>query len=555
MSTETQHEWLRRVSDYHSGDVDAAEAASVEEHLAGCEECRRALAVYQRFYALASSPLRLGELSSVVAEQLSMTNDGVGRFMDGATVERHSRRHGSLHPEQSRRLLGIASVLAASLIIVGFLAVLGPRIGSIGKPTTPTPYPSATLSGPTPTVQLNNLPAPGTGYTNAGPDWATNLAFAPSSPNIVYACGEVPYVSIEILVAISTDGGHSWQSQASPASPDSAGILPRQGYSLGPLNPCTLTVDPTNPWDVALLAQYCTDYVTSDNGMIQCEAMSTQLYRSFDAGATWAEVGKSDGDWIASEIASEIAWVGSTLFISTTEGIARSIAGGPFTLLRQSFFGTTTDADLARNLSVIGNTLFVSEVACQAAAGGSPCAGPTERSDDLGVRWSPMSWTYRSNIVSLLVVGGDGKTLIGRTLIGGQSDIFLRSVDGGATWSPLPPAPNYTGPFSSPSQSPTADFSGLFETDGLSSECPITESPDGTIYTELSLNVMSSSGIGTENTGIYELALGAENWRYFAPPPGGYVPEIFLWSSAGHLAVIWGERGSRSDSGFQYLPF
>jgi anti-sigma factor RsiW len=53
---QTQHEWLRRVSEYHSGDVGAAEAAAVEDHLAGCDECREALATYQRFYLLASSP-------------------------------------------------------------------------------------------------------------------------------------------------------------------------------------------------------------------------------------------------------------------------------------------------------------------------------------------------------------------------------------------------------------------------------------------------------------------------------------------------------------------
>jgi hypothetical protein len=62
------------------------------------------------------------------------------------------------------------------------------------------------------------------------------------------------------------------------------------------------------------------------------------------------------------------------------------------------------------------------------------------------------------------------------------------------------------------------------------------------------------SGIGSNPVGIYELAPGAVNWRYFAPSSGGY-PRIFLWNSAGHLAVIWGERGSPSITGFQYRLF
>lgn len=56
-ATEAHEGWLRRVSDYHSGGIDADERAQVEAHLATCVECQEALAMYRRFYALARSPL------------------------------------------------------------------------------------------------------------------------------------------------------------------------------------------------------------------------------------------------------------------------------------------------------------------------------------------------------------------------------------------------------------------------------------------------------------------------------------------------------------------
>ncbi len=129
MSTTSPHEWLRRVSDYHTGGVDAAEVEAVESHLATCEDCRQALAVFRRFYALASSPLRLGEPSSVVAEQLALRKDRASDLIGSDALEDRPNPRGSRRSVGNRRLMGLASVLAASLVIVGFFTVLGPRIG------------------------------------------------------------------------------------------------------------------------------------------------------------------------------------------------------------------------------------------------------------------------------------------------------------------------------------------------------------------------------------------------------------------------------------------
>ena len=77
-------------------------------------------------------------------------------LMGGDALERRPNPRGSRRPERNRRPMGIASVLAASLIIVGFLAVMGPRISGVGGHTTAISYPSATSDSHLPTVQPNS---------------------------------------------------------------------------------------------------------------------------------------------------------------------------------------------------------------------------------------------------------------------------------------------------------------------------------------------------------------------------------------------------------------
>lgn len=170
MSTAMQHEWLRRVSDYHSGDVDEAEMVAVEQHLAHCLECQQALAMYRRFYALAHAPTRLGPPSRAVAERLARLDSISAIFVDDAddaddavesirpskrTRRAQSGRSRAPRQNQNRLKVTIAAVLAASLIIAGFLALLGPRIP--GQPQHPAPTPTVPSTVPTPTLHLDGL--------------------------------------------------------------------------------------------------------------------------------------------------------------------------------------------------------------------------------------------------------------------------------------------------------------------------------------------------------------------------------------------------------------
>ena len=160
-SIPARHEWLRRVSDYHSGGVSDAERREVEAHLLTCADCREALAMYQRFYALLRSPLRLdGALLG-----LNIVTDGPGgpssahddsalRIRPLITAEPPSTS--SPPPRRSRRTIRLFEAIAAILVI----ALLGGALFAVLKGRAgPSIHPHPT---PTLTHIPANLPSAGT---------------------------------------------------------------------------------------------------------------------------------------------------------------------------------------------------------------------------------------------------------------------------------------------------------------------------------------------------------------------------------------------------------
>jgi hypothetical protein len=145
MKSAVTHPWLRRVSDYHSGGVSAAERAAVLAHLAECDECQQALATYRRFYALTRSPLRLRdgaagalaeyrllqhEQTMIPTDLEQTTEDPMTRRPQPRTAPSQSDGDESLHPPSlpirwrapNRYLSGLAAV--AALLVVALFAQL-----------------------------------------------------------------------------------------------------------------------------------------------------------------------------------------------------------------------------------------------------------------------------------------------------------------------------------------------------------------------------------------------------------------------------------------------
>ncbi|WIG61745.1 MAG: hypothetical protein OJF49_004493 [Ktedonobacterales bacterium] len=167
----TAHEWLRRVSDYHSGGISDNERAAVEAHLATCAICQEALTMYRRFYTLARSPLRLG-LPSAHFDDTAPTL---------TTAPRPPRPPRRDIPPARRALLGVAAVLAATLVVVGFLALFSSHRPGPSVASTPTGNPTVTTA-PTATPQTTATAEP---TTTPAPS-AFVCANAPGS-NLTYA--------------------------------------------------------------------------------------------------------------------------------------------------------------------------------------------------------------------------------------------------------------------------------------------------------------------------------------------------------------------------------
>lgn len=159
LSTKAHQDWLRRISDYQSGDVSAAERATVEAHLATCASCRDALAAYDRFYMLAASPLRLGTPGLEVAwRPLPARRRALLHWpaWSGAAP-------GAERGPANRTRAGLAAGLVAALLIVSFLGLFAPRLGS--RVTQPTATAAPTPSAPSATTAPGVTPTP----TTTGP--------------------------------------------------------------------------------------------------------------------------------------------------------------------------------------------------------------------------------------------------------------------------------------------------------------------------------------------------------------------------------------------------
>lgn len=151
-STDTHEGWLRRVSDYHSGGIDADERAQVETHLATCAECREALAMYQRFYTLARSPVALGAPSVDLAGRPARAENGSllrwpARF--ASMPDTGSDAQATRWNRTRAGIAGIAAGLVATLLIASFVALLAPRFGGPGVTTALMPN---VTSLPNPTI-------------------------------------------------------------------------------------------------------------------------------------------------------------------------------------------------------------------------------------------------------------------------------------------------------------------------------------------------------------------------------------------------------------------
>ncbi len=434
----------------------------------------------------------------------------------------------------------ILSVLALSLVVVLIATTLLLRAMDGGKSAatansevypvkTPTSgyaitiYPTYT-PGPLPPTWTPGGPAdPNGGYKNGvdapppqfpqpgwraiGPGFATGAAFSVSNPLIGYVCGPEPFPNgasgiptAPIEIARTTDGGKTF----GPAT------------VLEASQACTLTVDPTNPDDVALLLNSCISGCAP--------SPPDDLFRTLDGGKTWTQlmVPADSTQTHSGSGFNRALFAGSTLFaqgqLSYDNGtnphtVAASVNNGPLQWVDSAFLTANQMPTLG---FAFGATCYMEVYTYNTLTpqGSSPPSVSWYSTTNGGVTWIA-SQPFSVHGVELTVIASDPQAhyLVGADYTNPGVQQNYISADSGKTWQPMPSIPNGSYAF----------VNNIFIV------------PDGTI--------ISQANLPSGTTGISSLAPGSTTWQNIAMIAGGPDLVATMYDVNGHLTAIWANAG------------
>jgi hypothetical protein len=307
-----------------------------------------------------------------------------------------------------------------------------------------------------------------------------------------------------VAIGISDDSGRTWQT-----------ITTRLTAST-----CQMTVNPLDARDLLMALGSC--------GTCSSPA-PMQLYRTHDGGLSWSliQFPPQGGSASPQFMWYQWAWQGSAIFMTPfplgtqlRDSLAISMAGGPFIWINKTaLLAQVLERMQINNVYATASAVYVDF----ASFGPANCTDDcflTKVSADLGTTWMVFRPRYHGQPVSLLdqfVSLADGQTLIGQVFPGPDdaTRVYLRSDDGGTTWTPLPPVPT-----------------GLV----ISS---LASTPGGIMYVET-----WSFGGATAPSAVYRLAPGAQAWVLIGALPNSGYPVVVSWDVQDNPLALWTSTGN-----------
>ncbi len=471
------------LSAWRDGLLGAGEAQRLDAHVAGCRACQSRLDEFDR---LASTLRRQRE---------AYLRPHVWRGLLARIESSLRRRFGRRGPVVWG---GVLSAVAALLLVALFAALLSQHLARASVPTSGAGTPTGAV------VTTTTARVSPTATQPAAQGWVTaqgmqqgvipDVVFAPSAPATGYACIGISGANgaASIVVYGTQDTGVTWHE------------LNR----LAGGTRCLLSVNPTNPRDVVIVAFP--------------DSPATVVFRSQDGGGRWDRpnlgqlsfqaLGWDDGNFF---ITTQLTDSGSNL----TE-MFESVAGGAFVELDNQ--GKVGNLTLGQITAITGHGATIYLQSRQLAT--EPVSVQMWKSTDGGKTWAEVAFHDGSQLIRLLTASPDGRTLVG--LYDSTHSQLAISRDDGASWQKLAAAPSRVT---------------LWQTAFLA--------PDGSV-------VAYSARLGMvdqPDANIYELQSGASQWLVVATAPDNAFPKAVSWDAQGHVSVVWASQSLDSQGSLWQL--
>ncbi len=399
----TQNMSVDALSGWRDDTLGPEVAERVATHLPTCRACQAYLHEYEQ------DALRLRRFTppSLQAEAWQL-------------IERRMRQP----PAPPPRLRVIFTRWSVPFVVLTLIVLFALLLNNGGRRPSPvTQVPTTTVAHGTPNGAPTGTPNARQGWTDIPAlSFGKSVAFAASDPQTGYVCGNNPAAgaTASLQIAATHDGGRTW------GQPLTSGIANQAA--------CRLAVNPSDPQEVAMNVSACWE------GCSGSGQYGPDLYRSFDGGRTWQpSTFPTSGGNVG---ISAPVWAKGAMFVYTTTTGANSVV--PFqrgahsvaVSLNNGPLGWVNDATMFAGMSDL--SVEITNAFTYNGAYFVQVNGATFKTTDYGATWSRLASV---DTIVITAVAADGSTLLGQHTADHQ---YIRSVDGGVSWTPFAVPPNTT---------------------------------------------------------------------------------------------------------------